>query len=170
MSNIIINKGSLIGVIGGTLGLLGLGYGIAMHTKTAKISKRLDKSIDDLANNMNIDLPEEIVNKAIEKAVTAETKKAVEKATSDAMYDLKKDIRNKVSETVEKEYENIKSTVLAKTTEEAGKIDVARVQQVCIDNILSKYNKDMENVSKFCTTMANVASKVPEKEFTIRLG
>jgi DNA-binding cell septation regulator SpoVG len=170
MANFNFNKGGIIGIIGGVLGLLGLGYGAAMHTKVAKVSKRLDTTIDDLANNMNVDISEAIVNEAIEKHVAAETKKAVEKATSDAMYELKKDIRNNVSEAVNKEYETIKDTVLAKVTEEASKIDVARVQQSCLDAVLKKYNDGMDNVSKIYNTLANTASKLPDKEFTIRLG
>lgn len=170
MNNITINKGTLIGAIGGVLGLMGLGYGVAMHTKLAKVGKRLDKSINDLANNMDIDIPDEIVNTAIEKAVAVETKKAVDKATSEALSELKRDIRTNVSEAVNKEYESIKDTVLAKVTEEAGKIDVARVQQACMDSILTKYNKDMDNVSKFCSTLASAAAKMPDKEFTIRVG
>lgn len=169
----------------GAIGLLGLGYGIAMHTKLAKVSERLDKSIDDLADNTEIDIPEALVNKAVEKAVTSEAKKAVEKATTNALAELKRDIQTAVSAAVDKEYENIKDTVLKKATDEAAKIDTARVRRdvekaaydtamekfnVNLGDILDKFNDNLNNVSKIYSSMASAATRNPDKEFTFKLG
>lgn len=172
-------------IVVGAIGLLGLGYGIAMHTKLAKVSERLDKSIDDLADNTEIDIPEALINKAVEKAVTSEAKKAVEKATTNALAELKRDIQNAVSAAVDKEYENIKDTVLKKATDEAAKIDTARVRRdvekaaydtamekfnVNLGDILDKFNDNLNNVSKIYSHMASAATRTPDKEFTFKLG
>lgn len=171
-------------IIIGAVGLMGLGYGIAMHTKMAKVSERLDKGINDLADNTEIDIPEELVNKAVEKAVTTEAKKVVEKATTEALAELKCDIRDAVTAAVDKEYEGIKETVLKKATEEAAKIDSARVRRDVekaaynvamekfngnLDDILGKFNDNLNNVSKIYSSMATAATRTPDKEFTFKL-
>lgn len=168
----------------GAIAVAAVGYGIAMHTKLAKVSERLDKGINDLADNVEIDIPEALVNKAVEKAVTSEAKKAVEKATTDALDELKRDIHSSVSAAVDKEYENIKSTVLKKATDEAAKIDTVRVRRDVekaaynvamekfndnLDDILGKFNDNLNNVSKIYSSMATAATKTPDKEFTFKL-
>lgn len=185
MSKFTIDKDVIIGGLGFVAGLLGLGYGVAMHTKLAKVSERLDKSINDLADNMEIDIPESLVDKAVEKAVTTEAKKAVEKATTEALAELKRDIQRNVSAVVDKEYESIKDTVLKKATEEAAKIDSARVRKDIekaaynaamekfndnLDDHLSKFNDNLNNLSKIYSSMASVATRNPDKEVVFKLG
>lgn len=179
------NKDSIIAGFGIVLGIAGVGYGVAMHTKLAKVSQRLDKSINDLSDNMDIDIPEALVNQAVEKAVAAEAKKAVAKATSEALDTLKKDIHANVSVAVDQEYANIKDIVLKKATEEAAKIDVIRVRKDVekaaqnaamekfndnLDGILDNFNTNLQNVQKIYSSMAGMATRAPEKELTFKLG
>lgn len=165
------------------LGLAGIGYGIAMHTKLAKVSERLDKSIYDLSKNVNIDISEELINLAVEKAAAAEAKKAVEKATGEAMTELKRDIHANVSEAVDKEYESIKDEVLKKATEAAAKIDVARVRrdveraavnkyECSLDDILEKFNENLGNTAKIYSSIAGAITRPTEngKEVVLKLG
>ena len=167
----------------GALGLAGIGYGIAMHTKMAKVSERLDKTIDELANNVNIDISEELINQAVEKAAATEAKKAVEKATTEALAELKRDIHSNVSEAVEKEYDNIKDGVLKKATEAAAKIDVARVRrdveraavnkyECNLDDILAKFNDNLSNTSKIYSSIASAITRPTEsgKEVVFKVG
>lgn len=167
----------------GALGILGIGYGLAMHTKLAKVSERLDKSIDELAGKTNIDISEELINQAVEKAATAEAKKAVEKATAEALAELRKDIHKSVTEAVDKEYDNIKDEVLKKTTEAAAKIDVARVRrdveraavtkyECNLDDILDKFNDNLSNTSKIYSSIASAITRPTEsgKEVVLKLG
>lgn len=170
-------------IILGALGVFGIGYGVAMRTKMAKVSERLDKSIDDLAGKTDIDISEELINQAVEKAATAEAKKAVEKAASDALAELKRDIHTNVSEAVEKEYENIKDEVLKKATEAAAKIDVARVRrdveraavtkyEANLDDILAKFNDNLSNTSKIYSSIASAITRPTEtgKEVVFKLN
>lgn len=185
MSNYNFNKDTAIGIIGAIAGLVGLGYGIAMHTKLSKVSERLDTSINDLAGNMEIDIPDTIVDQAVEKAVGAAAKRAVEQAATEALNDLKKEIHARVSEEVNKEYESIKDTVLRETTDAAAKIDVARVRRDLeksahnaamakfndnLDDILGQFNDNLSNVSKIYSSMANAATRNPDKELVFKLN
>lgn len=167
----------------GALGVLGIGYGIAMRTKLAQVSKRLDKSIEDLAKNTDIDISEELINQAVEKAAATEAKKAVEKATSEALAELKRDIHTNVSEAVENAYDGIKDEVLKKATEAAAKIDVARVRrdvekaavtkyECNLDDILDKFNDNLSNTAKIYSSIAGAVTRPTEtgKEVVFKLA
>lgn len=169
-------------IILGALGVFGIGYGVAMRTKMAKVSERLDKSIDDLAGNTDIDISDDVVNLAVTKAADTAAKTAVEKATNDALEALKKDIRLAVSDAVEKEYENIKDEVLKKATEAAAKIDVARVRrdveraavtkyEANLDDILARFNDNLSNTSKIYSSIASAITRPTEtgKEVVLKL-
>ena len=54
-----MNKSNeIINILFGLAGLVGIGYAIGTHTKLAKVSERLDRSIDEIADNMEFDIPE----------------------------------------------------------------------------------------------------------------
>lgn len=173
-------------------GLIGIGYGLAMHNKLAKVSERLDRSIDSLADSMEIDIPEEMVNKAIDKAVAIAAKNAATTAANNAIAEVKRDIRNKVSDAVEKEYDTIKDKVLSAATVSASKIDVDRVRRdveaaatkaaidkfdVNLDDITKKFMSDLDNTLKISTAVRNAlypaATTNPNpntREYVIKVG
>ena len=179
MSKNFINGDFLFGVCGCVVGLIGVGYAVGTHTKLSKISERLDNSINDLADNMEIDIPEEIVNKAIENAVKIESKRAVEKATNETISSLKKEIRSEVQTAVNKEYETIKDS--------AAKIDVSRVRRDVeaaakeaalekfddnLDDILEKFNDSLTSTSKIYSSIREAITRSSDsgKEFVVRLN
>ena len=184
---------STLNTIVGILGIAGIGYGLAMHTKLAKISKRLDESIDSLADNMEIDIPEELINKAVDKAVSTAAKNSVSIATNNAMAEVKRDIHSKVSAAVEHEYDTIKDKVLSEATVAASKINVDRVRREVetaakkaalekfdanLDGILEKFNGDLDNTAKIYQAIRstlNPATAVQTpvntgREFVVRVG
>lgn len=188
------NNTSILNTVIAIAGLVGIGYAIATHTKLAKISERLNHSIDSLADDMEIDISEELIEKAVEKAVATAAKTAVTTATNNAIVEIKRDIHSKVSAAVEKEYDTIKDKVLSEATVAASKINVDRVRReveaaakkaaldkfdVNLENILEKFNGDLDNTVKIYTAIKNVmnpttvvpASTSPApKEYVIRVG
>lgn len=168
-------------------GLVGIGYALCARTKLAKVSKRLDKGIEELANNMEFDIPVELVNKAIEKAVKDETQKAVTKATNAAIDSLKTEIRTKVSTAINDEYDNLRDTVLKEITAQSSKIDVNRVRRSIeeaakeaalekfddnLDDILEKFNDNLTNTSKIYSSIREAITRSSDssKEFVVRLN
>lgn len=181
-----MTKNDFINYLFGAAGLVGIGYGLCAHTKLAKISNRLDKSIDDLADNTEIDIPEELVNKAVEKAVQAEAKRAVERATNETISAMKKDIHAEVQREVNKEYDSIKDSVLKEITVSASKIDAFKVRRDVeeaakkaaldkfddnLDDILEKFNENLDNTSRIYSSIRETLSKGSNsgKEFVVRL-
>lgn len=167
-------------------GLVGVGYGLCAHTKLAMVSNRLDKSIEDLADGTDIDIPEELVNKAVEKAVQAEAKRAVERATNETISAMKKDIHAEVQREVNKEYDSIKDSVLKEITVSASKIDAFKVRRDVeeaakkaaldkfddnLDDILEKFNENLDNTSRIYSSIRETLTKGSNsgKEFVVRL-
>lgn len=177
----------VLGVVGIAAGLVGVGYGICMHSKMAKVSENLDRSLDELAEKMPVDIPEGMVARAVEKAVNSQIKETVTKATDSIISDVKLDVRKKVNDAVESEYANIKSTVLTELTNEAAKIDAKRVRADVekaakehalekfdsnLDDILENFNEQLKSTSKIYTSIADTMTgyKTSGRETVLRIG
>lgn len=170
----------------GIAGLIGIGYAIGTHTKMAKISDMLDRSIDDLARSTTVDIPEEMVKRGVERAIDTAANRAVERATDDVVREIRIDIRKQVSAAVEQEYDKIKDDVLKEISDAASKIDVARVRADVenkaermalekfdgeLDGVLAKFNDNLESTSKIYKSIANSITKNNDgKEFVFKLG
>ena len=176
----------IIGVVGTIVGLTGIGYAVGTHTKLSRVSEKLDKAIDDLADRTEIDISDSIINQAVKEAVTNAADRAVEKATYDATKELKHDIRIRVSEAIKDEYDTLSKDILKRITEESSKIDVDRVRRTIedaakkaalekfddnLDDILERFNENLNNTSKIYNSISQTLTKSPNsgKEYVIRL-
>lgn len=169
----------IVGLLGVTVGLIGVGYAFGTHSKMAKISENLDRSIEDLASKTPIDIPDSMIERAVEKAVAYEVKQAVCKAKDAVIVDVKRDIHKQVSDAVESEYSNIKGVVLEEVTNEAAKIDVKRVRSDIekaakeavleklddnMDDILENFNDQLKNTSRIYNSIADTMTKYKSNE------
>lgn len=178
---------NFVGALGLVFGLVGIGYAMGTHSKMAKISEKLERSIDDLAGNTPIDIPSGMIERAVEKAVALEAKQAVSKATDVAIVAVRRDIHKQVTDAVESEYSNIKNTVLDELVAEASKIDAKRVRADVeraakeialekfddnLDDILQKKNEELENVIKIYKAVANAVAptRSNDNEVVLRLA
>lgn len=177
----------LVGLLGVTFGLVGIGYAWGTHSKLAKISEKLDCSIEELADRTHVDIPDSMIERAVEKAVVDQVKQAVGKATDTVVVDIKKDIRKQVSDAVEEEYSDIKGAVLDELVTAASKIDVKRVRADVekaakeqalekfdnnLDDILENFNDQLKNTSKIYTSIADTMTKYKSNEggTVLRIG
>ena len=178
---------NFVGMLGIAVGLVGVGYAMGTRSKMAKISEKLDCSIEDLASNTPVDIPNGMIERAVEKAVADKTREAVGKATDRVVVDVKRDIHKQVSDAVESEYSNIKAVVLKELTEEAAKIDVKRVRSDVekaakehalekfddnLDDILNDCKENLQNTIKIYKSIADTMApaKSGEKEMVLRIG
>ena len=168
-----------VGLIGAALGLLGIGYALGTHSKMAKISDKLDISIEDLSSKTPVDIPETMIERATEKAVALEVKNAVGKATDVVLKEVKRDIHKQVSDAIESEYSDIKDSVLDEVTNEVAKIDVKRVRadvekaakeavleklDANMDDILENFNDQLKNTSRIYNSIADSMGKYKPSE------
>ena len=181
-----MTKNDVFGILFGFAGLVGIGYAIGTHNKMAKISERLDRSINDLADNVEFDIPEKLIDKAVEEAAKNEARRAVEAATRETINQVKNDIHTKVQREVDKEYDSIKDSVLKEITVSASKIDASKVRKDVeeaakkaalekfdnnLDDILKKFNNDLDNTSKIYSSIREALTKdsSSSKGFVVRL-
>ena len=170
---------NLVGLFGAALGMIGIGYALGTHSKMAKISDKLDISIEDLANRTPVDIPDSMIERATEKAVALEVKNAVGKATDIVLKEVKRDIHKQVSDAIESEYSDIKYSVLEQVTNEAAKIDVKRVRadvekaakeavleklDTNMDDILENFNDQLKNTSRIYNSIADTMGKYKSSE------
>ena len=170
---------NLVGLFGAALGMIGIGYALGTHSKMAKISDKLDISIEDLANRTPVDIPDSMIERATEKAVALEVKNAVGKATDIVLKEVKRDIHKQVGDAIESEYSDIKYSVLEQVTNEAAKIDVKRVRadvekaakeavleklDTNMDDILENFNDQLKNTSRIYNSIADTMGKYKSSE------
>lgn len=182
-----MNKNDMISILFGAVGLIGIGYAIGTHSKMARVSDKLNKSIDDIANGTEVDISEEIINRAVDKAVDSEAKRAVEQVTKETIINFKNDIHSQVHSAVVAEYDRIKDSVLSEISAEAAKIDISRVRRDVermakeaalkkfddnLDDILEKFNNNLDNTSRIYSSIREAITKTPDsgKEFVVRLN
>lgn len=176
---------NFVGMVGIAIGLVGLGYAFGTHSKMAKISENLDRSIDDLASRTPVDIPDDMIKRAVEKAVASEVKQAVGKATDVITVDVKRDMHKQVSDAIESEYSNIKDQVLEELVTEASKIDAKRIRYDVekaakeqalekfndnLDDILDDYKSNLNNVTKIYKSFADAATPSNGGGTVLRIG
>lgn len=177
----------IIGFVGIGLGLIGIGYAIGTHSKMAKISDNLERSIDDLASQVPVDIPNDMIERAVDKAVAYEVKQAVCRVTDKVKHDVEYDMHKQIGDAIEQEYSNIKEVVLKNITEEASKIDAKRVRYDVekaakekalekfddnLDEILDNFNDQLKNTSKIYTSIADSMTKYKSNDggTVLRIG
>lgn len=168
------NYDFIIGISGFAVGLLGVGYAIGKHNKMNDICARLDKSINEIADDMEINLPDTIVNASVNKAVEKEAEIAVKRAIKQITYDIERDISAEVKNAVVSKSQDIKKAVAEEISKqvsririedmkaeviEKAKIEVSDKLDKNLDGILEKFNDDLDNVSKIYKSIANAMSK-----------
>lgn len=164
----------MIGLGGVVVGLIGIGYGMGSRKKLTDICAKLDKTIDELSNDIEVDLSDMMVGVAVEKAVDREAKNVVSKAIKEIKYDVECDMRKEiksavithsseikqsVSKEIEKQVSRIRIDDMKDEVVERAKLEVADRLDKNLDGILEKFNGDLTNISKIYQSIANVMGK-----------
>lgn len=175
----------VIGVTGFVVGLVGIGYAAGTRSKMNQVSEKLDKSIDDIVRDARIDIPNGLIERAVERSVEAKTRIAIDNTVSRAMDKADSIIRSSVSTAIKNQYGELKNRVLGEMTKRVSNINEERLRddiynaakekavekfEANLDDILEKFNNDLENVGKIYKSIANVMTKSEGKEMTFRIG
>lgn len=168
------------------LGAASIAYALYMNHKMKSICVKLDKSIDDVAKNVNVDISDVIIDAAVEKAVEKEVGVSVKRATDKAVKDIEGDISKQVKSVVKEHYSDLKEDVAKEMRKKVGEIDVSEIKEEVIekakiqaaekfdgslDGLLDKFNGDLDNVSKIYRSIAKtIANNDSDKGMTFRIG
>lgn len=150
-----INADSFVGVGICILGLVGVGYAIGVHSKMKVMCDRLDTSIDNLANNTEIDIPAKVIDQAVQKAVERESYSAVKRATEEVVADAKREIESRVGTAVKAQYDAISDGV----ADQIAKEQIAEKFDDKLDDLLEEFNGNLQNVGKIYKSIARSFSK-----------
>ena len=164
-----INADSFVGVGICILGLVGVGYAIGVHSKMRVMCDRLDTSIDNLANNTEIDIPAKV-----QKAVERESYSAVKRATEEVVADAKREIESRVGTAVKAQYDAISDGVADQIAKNVARIDESKLKKEVVqkakeqiaekfddklDDLLEEFNGNLQNVGKIYKSIARSFSK-----------
>jgi len=171
----------------GGLGLLGAAAFFGWQCiKLYKTAKRLDMTIDDLANREPVDIQQAIVDKAVERAVDREVHTAVSDTATKIRVQMQADMRKEIRKDVDNAYEELRAEVTKKIAEEVAAIDVdvlkkevteqAREKIVkkfdgSLDTLLDGFNHNLRNVTRIYDGISSVMSgnKSNGRELSFRL-
>lgn len=174
----------IIGLAGFVTGLIGIGYAIGTQSKMNQVAKTVNKSIDELANGVTVDIPDEMVDRAINKAVEIRAKWAVDDAINVVKKRVENDLYSKVSNAVDSQYSDLKKVVFKEMTKKAADIDEDSIREDIVeaakekalekfddnlDDILEKFNSNLEHLSDIYGSIAKTMNKDSERQFTFKI-
>lgn len=64
-----IDLDTVIGFVGVTVGLFGLGYAVGANKKMKEVSEVVGKSVDSMISDGKLDIPKELINETIKERV-----------------------------------------------------------------------------------------------------
>ena len=79
------NEENLVGSVLFILGVAALGYAMHVTSKMNKLCAKLDLSVDELSESIDISMPDAIVKEAVDRAADRAAYKAVQSATVTAV-------------------------------------------------------------------------------------
>lgn len=179
--------GLVIGFCGLVVGLIGVGYAIGSRKKLGDVADKLNKSIDELSNDMEVDIPQCVIDKAVNKAVEREVERRVRVASKEAVTKVSTDIHKSIADSVNKAYSDIDRSVKAEIKKQIALIDIREARREVIaeakktvaekfesdlDDILENYKDELATVSKIYKSIANAVneSKSNSNDNVIRLS
>ena len=168
------------------LGILGIGVGIAGLYFAARTAEKMDKAVNDLSKNIDIDVSDSIVGKAVEKAVDRAAGEAVSRESRNAVERIKADIHAEVKKAVDAAYSDLKGDVAKEMDRQVANVDLKKIADEItdkatekvmaridddLDDILDKYNSHLEKVTKVYSSITDTLSKFNrDKELSFRLS
>lgn len=146
-------------------------YAIDSTTKLRTISDRLNMTVKELVDGVNIDISESLVNEAVEKEVRKEVKYCVEKAANKAAGDIVKEYKSDIQTAVDEEFKLQKSELTKTLRRKIDDVDINEIKrEVKIEAknyVAEKLKKDLDDISDKYTdqieSMSNIYSTIASK-------
>ena len=146
-------------------------YAIDATHKLKVISDRLDMTVKDVVDGMDIKVSEKLVNAAVEAEVKKEVKYCVEKAANKAAGDIVSGYKTEIRNVVEDDFTKQKDEVAKSLKRKIDDIDIRELKREVVreakEATASKLKKDLEDISDKYTeqieSMTNIYSTIASK-------
>jgi len=168
------NLDLIVGIGVFVAGIFGVGYAIGTRSKVNRLCEKLDTSIDNLSDDIQVDIPDKMVQRAVEAAVKKEVAAAVKLATDEVIASAERDIRKEVTAEVERQYTTISDGVTTEIATRVARIDEGKLRKEVVekakeqiadkfddklDDLLDEFNGNLQNVGKIYKSIAKSFSK-----------
>ena len=168
------NLDLIVGIGVFVAGIFGVGYAIGTRSKVNRLCEKLDTSIDNLSDDIQVDIPDKMVQRAVEAAVKKEVAAAVKLATDEVIASAERDIRKEVTAEVERQYTTISDGVTTEIATRVARIDEGKLRKEVVekakeqiadkfddklDDLLEEFNVNLQNVGKIYKSIAKSFSK-----------
>ena len=169
MSNLTKNDILGLGIIAGFVATIG--YAISCTQKLNAVSDRLNMTVKDIVDGVNIDIPETLINDAVKDAVNKEARYQVEKAANKAAGDVVKEYKSDIQTAVDEEFKLQKSELTKTLRKKIDDVDINEIKrEVKIEAknyVAEKLKKDLDDISDKYTdqieSMSNIYSTIASK-------
>ncbi len=175
-----MNSKELIGVLGlAAAGVVGY-YMAKTYIRVHKVSQKLDKTFAELENLPEVEIKESIVDKAVEEKATEAAERAVKRSAAVISTDLENDLKKDIKKAVDAEYELIKGSVKTRIESEIKDLNIDSVKREVVqeakntaakkfekdlDDVLDKYNTNLEKVTNIYSSIAQKMNPKQTFEF-----
>ncbi len=175
-----INLESLICM---SVGVAGIVVALGTRRKHKDICDMLNRSIDSISENIEVEIAESIINRAVEKAVDREAGRAAERVSDNILKSTRNKVTLEVKKVIDDNYKYIRKDVEKKLIEEVQKLDITELQKEvrkdaaekvaykfngCLDDILERFNGQLADVQKIYQSISNTFSS-NGRDVTLRL-
>lgn len=171
------NATAIAGLIFGACGIItaavGVGYGLGQKRKVDDISERLNKKIDEIAVDVDVDISDAVIDEAVKVAVDREAKITVQKAVSSIISSTKAEMANQITLEIDRQKAVIKDDVTKEVTRQVSRLSINELKesvveqakteameklQTSMDDILQGFTNNLSQVGTIYQTIAQAFS------------
>lgn len=160
----------IIGIISGIAGIAGAISSRQSGKKIEELEGQLSKKVNNIANNLDVDIPDEIVERAVRIAAEAEARRAVKDVGGKIIKEYEGEVRSQVRNSVDLAYANTKSDVKAELSRQVSNLDISGIKKEIIEeasekakekldeeleSIATKFSNDLESSSKILKVVSD---------------
>lgn len=161
-----------------------------------KLSKVYSVVSDQIADNIDIDVPESVIREAIETAVQREVAKIsrrveseasekIRNAVNDVTSRAKREVTGSVNAAVITATKNLDDSVTAEVKKQINNIDIRELKKEIkkeakdkildkfdneLDSLLGDFNQNLENVSKIYSSIAGSVAKTNSSDMVFKIS
>lgn len=162
-------------LIGTAICLAGVAYTLYLNLKVNKVVKVLDTTVDNIAYDIDVNIPERVINMAVEREVSIAAKRAASIASAqisnDTMSEISKVINgefnlvsSKVKDEIATQIANIDHTAMYNSIRKSAEKKVVDKFDGSLDDLLEQHKRELNNVSRVYGSVADVIAAQPKME------
>lgn len=147
-----------VGIIGLVVGVIGTAYGIWRDKKGNEVSKKLNRTIDELDKRTVVEVREDIITAATNRAVERQVASAVKKAIDNVSKQIRDDCGSMIRKDVDRVYSDLKESVQERVSEEIAALDYDELREEIQRKAEHKVFEEIRDVMNVGKIFGNAAS------------